>query len=119
MFCHLHLHSQYSILESNITIGDVVSGACRYGMQAAALTDRNVMHGAIEFYCQARAKGDGVAGRGVGDDLAQGARTRVCCGGDGACGGVEGGWCGVEEGAGDEEEDQQGADPARPARRSA
>jgi len=57
MFCHLHLHSQYSILESNITIGDVVSGACRYGMQAAALTDRNVMHGAIEFYCQARAKG--------------------------------------------------------------
>ncbi|MGM0365436.1 MAG: DNA polymerase III subunit alpha [Actinomycetota bacterium] len=57
MFYHLHLHSQYSMLESTIGIDELVDAATRMGLRSLALTDRHVMHGAVEFYSKAAAAG--------------------------------------------------------------
>ncbi len=57
MFCHLHLHSQYSMLESTISIQELAHTAFRMGFKSIALTDRYVMHGAVEFYRKAKEKG--------------------------------------------------------------
>src|SRR4030043_1580478 len=52
-FSHLHVHSEYSLMESTIKIKDLVGAAVRNNMEAVALTDRYVMSGAIEFYKEA------------------------------------------------------------------
>jgi DNA polymerase III subunit alpha len=56
-FAHLHLHSQYSLLDGANRIDDVIEGAVEKGMPAIALTDHGNMFGAIEFYDKARAAG--------------------------------------------------------------
>ena len=56
-FAHLHLHSQYSLLDGANRIADVIGAAVEKGMPAIALTDHGNMFGAIEFYNQARAAG--------------------------------------------------------------
>lgn len=50
----LHVHSQYSILDSSAPIDMIVSRAAANGMPAVALTDHGNMYGAVEFYkaCQ-------------------------------------------------------------------
>ena len=53
-FSHLHVHSEYSLMESTIKIKDLVSAAARNGMKAVALTDKYVMSGAVEFYRNSR-----------------------------------------------------------------
>ena len=53
-FVHLHLHSQYSLLESSITFEDLLSKAKEYQMPAVAVTDHGNMFGAIEFYNDAQ-----------------------------------------------------------------
>ena len=55
MFVHLHVHSEYSLLESSIKIKDLVSTASNLRMKAVALTDKYVMSGAVEFYKEAKA----------------------------------------------------------------
>ena len=55
MFVHLHVHSEYSLLESSIKIKNLVSTASNLRMKAVALTDKYVMSGAVEFYKEARA----------------------------------------------------------------
>jgi DNA polymerase III subunit alpha len=50
MFCHLHIHSEYSFLESSVKIKDLVNMAKKYGMKSLALTDILSMHGVIDFY---------------------------------------------------------------------
>jgi DNA polymerase-3 subunit alpha len=55
MFVHLHVHSEYSLLESSIKIKDLVSTAFNLRMKAVALTDKYVMSGAVEFYKEAKA----------------------------------------------------------------
>ncbi len=47
---HLSIHSHYSLLDGLPQIGDLISKAKNYGMEALAVTDRNNMYGAIEFY---------------------------------------------------------------------
>jgi len=56
-FVHLHTHSEYSILDGSIKIGDLVKTAVEHRMPALALTDHGNMFGALEFYKKAMAGG--------------------------------------------------------------
>ncbi|HKV08219.1 MAG TPA: DNA polymerase III subunit alpha [Thermoanaerobaculia bacterium] len=56
-FVHLHLHSQFSLLDGANRLDDVMKAAVEAGMPAVALTDHGNMFGAIEFYNKARAAG--------------------------------------------------------------
>ena len=56
-FCHLHVHSQYSLLDGQATIDDMVKKAKADGMKAMALTDHGNMFGAFEFYEAAKKVG--------------------------------------------------------------
>ncbi|TBL75057.1 DNA polymerase III subunit alpha [Paenibacillus thalictri] len=49
-FIHLHVHSEYSLLDGAARIEDLVGQAARLGMSALALTDHGVMYGAVSFY---------------------------------------------------------------------
>lgn len=49
-FCHLHTHSQFSVLQSVSDIGDLVEKAAEYNMPALALTDHGNMYGAFLFW---------------------------------------------------------------------
>ncbi|WP_307585084.1 DNA polymerase III subunit alpha [Paenibacillus wynnii] len=49
-FVHLHVHSEYSLLDGAARITDLVRQADEYGMKSLALTDHGVMYGAIPFY---------------------------------------------------------------------
>jgi DNA polymerase-3 subunit alpha len=55
-FVHLHLHTQYSILDGATPIEDLMDRAVSLGMPAVALTDHGNMYGAKHFYDAARAK---------------------------------------------------------------
>ena len=57
-FVHLHLHTQYSLLQSLIKSGPLVERVAELGMGAVAITDQTNMYGAVEF--QAVARGAGV-----------------------------------------------------------
>ncbi|MDN5326473.1 MAG: polymerase subunit alpha [Moorella sp. (in: firmicutes)] len=56
-FVHLHVHSEYSLLDGAGRIKDLVRAAGEMGMPALALTDHGVMYGAVEFYKAAREQG--------------------------------------------------------------
>lgn len=49
-FVHLHVHSEYSLLDGAARIDDLVRQAAKLGMKALALTDHGVMYGAVPFY---------------------------------------------------------------------
>jgi DNA polymerase-3 subunit alpha len=55
-FVHLHVHSEYSLLDGANRISDLVSACKEDGQRALALTDHGNMFGAIELYKKARAK---------------------------------------------------------------
>jgi DNA polymerase-3 subunit alpha len=57
MFTHLHVHSEYSLLDGMCRIPQLVSRTKELGMDSLALTDHGVMYGAIEFYQAAREAG--------------------------------------------------------------
>lgn len=48
-FCHLHVHSSYSLLEGAVKVGDLVKAAVADRQPALALTDTNNLFGALEF----------------------------------------------------------------------
>ncbi len=52
-FVHLHLHTQYSVLDGANKISGLMKEAARQGQQAVAMTDHGNMHGAVEFYSAA------------------------------------------------------------------
>ncbi|HTY20677.1 MAG TPA: DNA polymerase III subunit alpha, partial [Geobacteraceae bacterium] len=56
-FVHLHLHTQYSLLDGAIRLTDLIAKAKEYGMPAVAATDHGNMFGAIEFYEKCTAAG--------------------------------------------------------------
>ena len=56
-FVHLHVHSQYSLLDGAIRIADLVKKATACAMPAVALTDHGNMFGAIEFYLKCKSAG--------------------------------------------------------------
>ena len=47
---HLHARSCYSLLESSLTIEQLVERSARLGFRHVALTDKNVMYGTMKFY---------------------------------------------------------------------
>jgi len=49
-FVHLHVHTEYSLLDGAIKINDLVKTVQSYGMPAVAITDHGNMFGALEFY---------------------------------------------------------------------
>tara|TARA_Y100000310_G_scaffold345428_1_gene464840 strand:- start:1825 stop:2865 length:1041 start_codon:yes stop_codon:yes gene_type:complete len=53
-FCHLHVHSEYSILDGLNKIDKLCQRIVELGMSSCALTDHGVMHGSIEFYKHAK-----------------------------------------------------------------
>lgn len=46
----LHVHSQYSILDSTSSVQDIAERAAAYGMESVALTDHGNLYGAVDFY---------------------------------------------------------------------
>ncbi|MEM9292336.1 MAG: DNA polymerase III subunit alpha [Acidobacteriota bacterium] len=56
-FVHLHLHTQFSLLDGANRVDDVMDMAKSEGMPAVALTDHGNMFGAIEFYNSAKKRG--------------------------------------------------------------
>src|SRR5262245_13494183 len=52
-FVHLHCHSGYSLLEGAAAPQALVSAAKKQKMPALALTDRNALYGAVDFYTRA------------------------------------------------------------------
>ena len=53
MFTHLHVHTEYSLLDGMCRIPRLVARARELGMDSLAITDHGVMYGAIEFYLAA------------------------------------------------------------------
>ncbi len=56
-FVHLHLHTQYSLLDGAIRLKDLIARAKELGVPAIAQTDHGNMFGAIDFYTQCKAAG--------------------------------------------------------------
>ena len=56
-FVHLHLHTQFSLLDGAIRLDDLFHQAQQYRLPALAITDHGSMFGAIEFYQQAHSHG--------------------------------------------------------------
>ena len=54
-FIHLHVHTQYSVLDSVIKLEDLVKKAKVFGMPAVAMTDHGNLFGVLEFYEMAKA----------------------------------------------------------------
>lgn len=57
-FVHLHVHTEYSLLDGAIRCSQLAEKAALYGMPAVAMTDHGAMYGAVEFY-------DACKGRGI------------------------------------------------------
>ncbi|KXK09342.1 MAG: DNA polymerase III subunit alpha [Microgenomates bacterium OLB23] len=56
-FIHLHLHSEYSLLDGLSRIDELIAKAQEYNMNALALTDHGAMYGAFRFYIAAKKAG--------------------------------------------------------------
>ena len=56
-FVHLHVHTEYSLLDGACRIKDLVKAAKEKGQTALAITDHGVMYGAVEFYKAAKKEG--------------------------------------------------------------
>ncbi|MEG1965939.1 MAG: DNA polymerase III subunit alpha, partial [Oscillospiraceae bacterium] len=56
-FVHLHVHTEYSLLDGASKISQLLDRAIELNQKAIAITDHGVMYGAVEFYKKAKAKG--------------------------------------------------------------
>ena len=56
-FTHLHVHTEYSLLDGSSKIKELVGQAKALGMDSLAITDHGVMYGVIDFYKAAREAG--------------------------------------------------------------
>ena len=73
MFVHLHLHTEYSLLDGLCKIPALMERVRELGQEAVALTDHGVLYGAVQFYKEARSRGIRPI-IGVEGYLAQGSR---------------------------------------------
>ena len=56
-FTHLHVHTEYSLLDGSCKIKEIAERAKDLGMDSLAITDHGVMYGVIDFYRAAKAAG--------------------------------------------------------------
>lgn len=56
-FTHLHLHTEYSLLDGTARVNDVIERVKQMGMSSAAITDHGVMYGVVDFYRKAEEEG--------------------------------------------------------------
>ena len=56
-FTHLHVHTEYSLLDGSNKIKEYVKRIKELGMDSGAITDHGVMYGVIDFYKEAKANG--------------------------------------------------------------
>ena len=56
MFTHLHLHTEYSLLDGLSRIPDVMERVAAIGQRSVAMTDHGALYGTIDFYKEARAR---------------------------------------------------------------
>ena len=56
-FVHLHVHTEYSLIDGTIRTGQAVKKAKEWGHHAIAITDSGNLFGAVEFYTKAKAEG--------------------------------------------------------------
>lgn len=57
MFTHLHVHTEFSLLDGACRLDDLVSRAKALGMQSLAITDHGNMYGAVDFIRRASGRG--------------------------------------------------------------
>ena len=56
-FTHLHVHTEYSLLDGACRISEIAKAAKRKGFDSLAITDHGVMYGVIDFYRACRKEG--------------------------------------------------------------
>ena len=56
-FTHLHVHTEFSLLDGSGKIRELIAQAKKLGMDSLAITDHGAMYGVIDFYKEARAQG--------------------------------------------------------------
>ncbi len=56
-FTHLHVHTEYSLLDGAARIKDLIAGTKELGMDAVAITDHGAMFGVVDFYKEAKKQG--------------------------------------------------------------
>ena len=56
-FVHLHLHSEYSLLDGACRLSDIPSAVKNIGQSAVAITDHGVMYGCVDFYKECKKQG--------------------------------------------------------------
>ncbi|MBQ1281315.1 MAG: PHP domain-containing protein, partial [Oscillospiraceae bacterium] len=56
-FVHLHVHTEFSLLDGACRISGLIQRAKELGQEAVAITDHGVMYGVIDFYRAAKAAG--------------------------------------------------------------
>ena len=59
-FVHLHVHTEYSLLDGACRINQLVDRVAELGQPAIAITDHGCMYGAVEFYKACKEKGAAV-----------------------------------------------------------
>ncbi|MFC1963120.1 DNA polymerase III subunit alpha [Chloroflexota bacterium] len=57
MFTHLHVHSEYSLLDGMCRVPQLIRKSQEMGMESLAITDHGTLHGIINFYLEAKAAG--------------------------------------------------------------
>ncbi|MBQ9015554.1 MAG: DNA polymerase III subunit alpha, partial [Firmicutes bacterium] len=72
-FTHLHVHTEYSLLDGASRISDIVARAKELGMDSLAITDHGVMFGVIDFYRECQKQGIHPV---IGCEVYTAARTR-------------------------------------------
>ena len=75
-FAHLHLHTEYSLLDGACRIPALAKCAKELGQRALAVTDHGVMYGAVAFYRACAAEGDECACHHLAAAIAWMAATR-------------------------------------------
>ena len=56
-FVHLHVHTEYSLIDSVVRLPELVAAAAAAGMPAVAMTDQGNLFGLVKFYREALAAG--------------------------------------------------------------